>query len=389
MHSPLMRFIWTPAAALVIVVGAACSSGGLPSPTPAASVTPGPQSTRPAVNRDATPMFEVSGISGWINSDPLTIQGLIGSNKVVLVDFWTYTCVNCIRTFPFLREWHAKYQDRGLVILGVHSPEFEFEKVRANVEKAVSEHGLSWPIAQDNDFSTWRAFGNLYWPAKYLIGVDGRLRYSHFGEGSYVETEKEIRAALAAAGYSVGDIPLGAINDQETDKKATGMTREIYGGYERNYGFGGLFAGQEEYYSGPDKVIHYTDSGTRADNKFYLHGVWLNKSEAVVHARETQEPEDYIALTFKATSVNVVVEPQGPEPFDIIVEINGKPLAPDQAGTDVKFDSQGRSMVTVTAGRLYSLVRLPEFGVHELKLRSTSRNFAVFAFTFGVYESGI
>lgn len=374
-------------AAAIVLAATACGSGAKPMPETSPAVTAA--TARPALNRDAAPAFEVAGVSGWINSEPLTIQGLIKSNKVVLVDFWTYTCVNCIRTFPFLREWNAKYADRGLVILGVHTPEFDFEKVRANVERATSENGIIWPVAQDNDYGTWRAFGNHYWPAKYLIGADGKLAFSHFGEGSYVETEEEIRAALKAAGYRVDDIPLGSVEDQVSDGKATTVTRELYGGYERNFSFGGEYAGQDAYYAGPDRVTDYVDDGKREHNKFYLQGLWKNEKQAIVHARQTESPEDYIALKFAATSVNVVIDPSGPEQFDVLVEMDGAPLTKEQAGTDVRFDGQGRSLFTVTSARLYAVVRLPEFAIRDLKLKSASKNLAVFAFTFGVYESGI
>ncbi|MSQ08638.1 MAG: redoxin domain-containing protein [Dehalococcoidia bacterium] len=387
------RFSLAAVVAAVVLVVTACGSGAKPASqaTPAApGTTPVPTATaRPAFNRDAAPAFEAIGVSSWINSEPLTIKGLTSANKVVLVDFWTYTCVNCIRTFPFLREWNAKYADRGLVILGVHTPEFEFEKVRANVERATGQYGIVWPVAQDNDFHTWRAFGNRYWPAKYLIDAGGNLVFSHFGEGSYIETEKEIRAALKAAGYKVDDIPLGSVENLESDEKATMVTRELYGGYGRNFSVGEFNAGQDAYYLGPDRVTEYVDAATYKHDKFYLHGLWKNEEEAVVHARQTATAEDYIALKFAATSVNVVIEPRGPEPFDVLVEMDGAPLTKEQAGSDVKFDAEGRSFFTVTDARLYSVVRLPSFAVGDLKLKSASKNFAVFAFTFGVYESGI
>lgn len=393
----LLRAAWVAAAsAAMVALVAACGSGDAPpasstgSPAVSSATAAGTsEPTRPSPRAASGPKLEVVGISGWLNSEALTIENLLKSNRVVLVDFWTYTCVNCIRTFPFLREWHAKYRDHGLVILGVHTPEFEFEKTRTNVEKAAAEHSITWPIAQDNDFGTWRAFGNHYWPAKYLIGVDGELRYTHFGEGQYIETEEAIRSALVDAGYKIDGIPLGTLGDQKRDERATTQTRELYGGYERNFGFNGQYAGQDEYYGGPDRVIRYADSGNHAHNKFYLHGVWRNQKEAIVHGRETAEPEDYIALKFAATSVNIVIDPQGPEPFEVIIDINGRPLAKDEAGADIKFDTHGRSLVTVTEARLYSLIRLSEFGIHELKLASTSKNFAMFAFTFGTYESGI
>jgi len=126
---------------------------------------------------------EFKGIRVWVNSEPLTVEELRG--KVVLVDFWTYTCVNCIRTFPYLREWNEKYADDGLVIVGINLPEFEFEKYYSNVVQATREHGITWPVAQDNDFKTWENYSNRFWPAKYLIDKDGVVKYTHFGEGAY------------------------------------------------------------------------------------------------------------------------------------------------------------------------------------------------------------
>ena len=150
---------------------------------------------------------ELAGTQAWINSAPLKIQGLRG--KVVLIDFWTYTCINCIRTFPYLKLWHSKYADDGLVIIGVHAPEFQFEHELENVQQAVTNHGISWPVVQDNDFETWRAYQNHYWPTKYLIDKDGIMRYSHVGEGAYAETESQIRALLEEAG---ADLSLSSYN---------------------------------------------------------------------------------------------------------------------------------------------------------------------------------
>ena len=138
---------------------------------------------------------EFAGIASWINSEPLTLEGLRGN--VVLVDFWTYSCINCIRTLPYVKSWHDKYADQGLVIIGMHTPEFSFEKERANVIEAAGRFELEYPIAQDNDFTTWRAFNNMYWPSKYLIDRNGAIRYTHIGEGAYEETEQMIQRLLA------------------------------------------------------------------------------------------------------------------------------------------------------------------------------------------------
>lgn len=364
-----------------MAVLAACSSSELPADS---------SSINPTVARPGGPLLDVVDATGWINTEPISIQQLASEQKVVLVDFWTYTCVNCVRTFPFLQDWHEKYADRGLVILGVHAPEFAFEEEYENVLRATEQHNITWPVVMDNNFRTWERFGNRFWPAKYLVGTDGKLRYTHFGEGRYVETEEMIREALVEAGHDVSDIAVGEVERPPIDPEANRLTREIYGGYVRSYSPGGEYAGQDEYYNGPDRTEEYNGEGIRySPNYFYLHGLWRNESEAIVHARNTEDYEDYLALRFTARSVNVVMDPQGPESFDVVVEIDDRPLTPEEAGADIWFDDQGRSMFTVTMGDLYRLVELPVFGEHVLKLRTNSDSFAVFAFTFGNYQSGL
>ena len=138
---------------------------------------------------------EFAGIEGWLNSQPLTMEGLRG--KVVLVDFWTYSCINCINTLPYIKQWHEKYKDQGLVVVGVHTPEFPFEKSTANVQAAIKRFDIRYPVAQDNRYATWSAYHNRYWPALYLVDAQGKIVYQHFGEGQYAETEAAIRNALA------------------------------------------------------------------------------------------------------------------------------------------------------------------------------------------------
>ncbi|MBI4306515.1 MAG: redoxin domain-containing protein [Chloroflexi bacterium] len=331
---------------------------------------------------------ELAGASGWINSEPLTIAELNAQRRVVLIDFWTYTCVNCIRTLPYLKSWYEKYMDRGLTIIGVHSPEFEFEKLPVNVRSAVDRFGLKYPVVQDNQMDTWDAFNNQYWPAKYLIDAEGGIRYQHFGEGEYEKTEKEIRAALIEAGWDVSDIPEGGLAGPEQDAKAYAVTRELYGGYGRNFSPFGVYAAQDAYYSAPDQTVFYEDNQPHAHNKWYLQGLWRNEAESIVHARQTTDFEDYIALKFAARSVNVVIEPDYQAPFDVVVEMNGRPLTPEEAGADIVFDGQGRSLLKVSQARLYAILELPAFGIHELRLRSNSDAFAMFAFTFGNYTDG-
>ena len=340
---------------------------------------------------------ELVGLKGWANSEPFTLQSQRGN--VVLIDFWTYTCVNCIRTLPYLREWHDKYADRGLVILGVHAPEFEFEKVRENVLDAMETHGIEYAVAQDNDMKTWRAYDNRFWPAKYMIDKDGYIRYTHFGEGAYQETEEMIRELLVEAEADVTGIPLDTSPDPRIApgaralNRTEGQTRELYAGTERN--FGALISGQvppyvlhEEYYQTPNAKILYEDPGEHQNHFMYLNGLWLNTEESLVHARETSDYEDHIALKFFATSVNGVMAPNGADSLRVRVEMDGKPMLPGHAGPDITFTEDGESYILVEEPRMYRVVNTPTFDGHELRLSSNSDAFEFFAFTFGSYEGG-
>ena len=340
---------------------------------------------------------DITGISRWLNGEATTIARELAKGNIVLIDFWTYTCINCVRTFPFLREWHAKYGDLGLTIIGVHSPEFEFEKITENVLDSMEQYDIGWLVAQDNDFRTWRAFNNRYWPAKYLIGPAMDIRYQHFGEGDYLETEHEIRRALLDAGWDVTDIPEGTTAVAPVrDPQSRGQTRELYGGTRRNYG-SVQYAAQTAYYLEAGTAQHYTDvTGSlesrlqaRDHHKWYLQGLWRNEEEAIVHARTTENLEDYLAFKFTSRTVNVVLTlPEDGEPFNVYIEMDGRWLRPNETGADILFDGDGRSYVRVTRNDLYRLVVLDEWSTHELKLRSNSDQLAIFAFTFGSYLGG-
>ena len=392
-----------PAAAIVPTAAPTSVPTAMPEPTPAPTqppaVAPTPEPTQPAASllpsgsgpdRRAP---ELAGLDGWLNSEPFTLEDKRG--QIVLIDFWTYTCVNCVRTLPYIKEWHDKYADKGLVILGVHAPEFEFEKIPENVAMARDDHGLEYPIAQDNDMQTWRAFENQYWPAKYLIDKDGAIRYTHFGEGAYVETEEQIRDLLSEAGADLTSVAISTEPEREVDMRAfTGedpfarQTRELYAGFIRNFGAlrGGTppYVMHEDFYGAPSQDLMYEDPGDHRNHHMYLQGLWHNGLEELVHARETEDYEDYLALTFMAIEVNVVLS-EGDEPYDVRVTIDGRPLEETEAGSDITFDEEGNSFVTVDASDIYHLVQLPEYSGHELQLSSNSDQMAVFAFTFGSY----
>lgn len=341
---------------------------------------------------------ELKDVSSWINSEPFTLESQRG--KVVLIDFWTYTCVNCIRTLPYIREWHEKYADSGLVILGVHTPEFDFEKDRDNVIDAMQKYSIEYAVAQDNDFGTWRNFENRFWPAKYLIDKDGYIRYTHFGEGSYAETEQVIRGLLEEAGFDLSEISdmtdpePGIDSNAYTNNPEERLTRELYAGYERNYGAlqsqtTPPYILHPEYYQETDATILYNDPGEHENQFMYLQGLWLNEFERLVHARQTEDFEDYVALKFVATSVNAVMAPDTDgESYTVRLTIDDKPLTPEQAGFDVMFGENGDSYVLVDGSRMYNLINLPLVSGNELKLSSNSDEFVLFAFTFGAYAGG-
>ena len=357
-----------------------------PQPEPTPEPTPDPRQEGGEVGNRAP---EFQGISNWINSPALTMEELRG--QVVLIDFWTYTCVNCIRTLPYLKEWHAKYADMGLTIVGVHTPEFEFEKVTDNVVSSAEEYGLGWAIPQDNDFRTWRAYSNRYWPAKYLIDQHGTVRYRHFGEGRYLVTEEWIRDLLEEAGSDLTDVEIGANERPAKHPRpadpAAQQTREIYGGYHRNSSSRGRYIAHPEYYDERDRTLSYNDPGDHQNQFMYLQGLWTNGLESLRHARVTENYEDHIALKFAATTVNAVLDPEDADPFDVRVTIDGRPLSTEEAGPDVVV-ADGHSFFTVNEPRMYEVVALPEYGIHELTLSSNSDDFALFAFTFGSYERG-
>ena len=339
---------------------------------------------------------ELKGIQAWINSDPLTIDGLQG--KVVLIDFWTYTCINCIRTLPYLKEWHAKYQDDGLVIIGVHTPEFEFEKDLDNVVKATRDYGVEWAVAQDNDFRTWRAYANRYWPAKYLIDHEGIVRYTHFGEGEYAETELKIRELLEEAGADLAADPFNMPLDQNRDQtylnsRGTIPTRELYAGYKRalsSYRAGhGVYVGQLEYYRTPDEPTELMIPDEVQPHKMYFNGLWTSESENAKHARASQDYEDFLEVVYSARSVNAVLTSDSGEPYRVQITQDGEFLTEDNKGADVIIGEDGESYILVTEPKMYRVIENPTY-VEERNLRmaSDSENFGLFAFTFGVYESG-
>jgi thiol-disulfide isomerase/thioredoxin len=321
-----------------------------------------------AVNRGQdTPAPDFEGIDTWINSEPLTIESLRGT--VVLVDFWTYSCVNCIRTLPFLKAFDERYASAGLRIVGVHSPEFEFEKDPDNVRAAVTENGVTWPVAMDNDMATWSAYENQYWPHVYLIDREGSIRADYVGEGQDEAMETRLRELLAKPGLALPpptDVPAPDLSGQGTP--------EIYLGYERGAP-SGTIANPEGYH--PDVPFEYArPSPSQVEDAgpggFVLaSGSWTVGAEAM----RADEAGASILLPFSARDVYVVA---GIPVTGARILLDGKPIEASQAGADVRA-----GMVGSGHRDLYHLAHLDEPGFHVLELIAGGAGFEAFTFTFG------
>jgi thiol-disulfide isomerase/thioredoxin len=280
---------------------------------------------------------------------------------VVLVDFWTYTCINCIRTLPFLKGLYATYHPYGLEIVGVETPEFTFEQVASNVQQAITADGLRYPVVQDNNYGTWNAYGNEYWPAEYLIDAHGQVRHVQFGEGDYGQTEVAVRELLHEAG--VRHLPPPSRARAIMPSSALG-TPETYLNAQRAQGF------LQPLQSG---VHSYSAPSTLSQNEFALGGRWdvTNQSSTAVGAGDT------ISAGFHAARVYLVLTSADNQPRQVRVLLDGRPISPRQAGSDVHG-----GLVTVRGQRLYALVSLPSDQVHTLELQVPA-GVSAYDFTFG------
>lgn len=305
--------------------------------------------------------IEVVGPSGFINlpegKDEIAIGELIGE-KVILVDFWTYTCINCIRTFPHLTSWYERYKDEGLEIIGIHTPEFEFEKKYENVLAATQRHNIKYPVVLDNDYATWNAYENRYWPRKYLIDIDGYIVYDHIGEGAYEETERKIQELLREAGRQVEE-RAGGLPD-ETPR--TRNTPEIYLGSLRASNFyptRTVFPGKEDF-----ELLKDIPRDT-----YSLGGEWIIAQEYAQAGRGA-----VLELNFTASKVFLVM---GPEEIagKVRIFLDGEEAA--AFGEDVN-----EGAITVNSERLYKLINSPDRGQHLLRLEFTP-GIRIYAFTFG------
>ena len=311
---------------------------------------------------------EMKGISGYINTSLEEIDQNI-EGKVVLYDFWTYSCINCIRTLPHLTAWDEKYSEEGLVIVGIHTPEFEFEKEYDNVVFATKKFGIKYPVVQDNDKETWNEFQNRYWPRKYIADHEGYIRFDHIGEGAYAETEKVIQLLLEERSNAYGKtIEKKELVNLDEFSHATFRTPELYFGF--NFAEGRNQLGNEEGFS-KNKIVDYQLPETFREHYFYMDGTWKNNNDGM----ELISDSGKIVLNFNAKQVNIVAS----ESAMLEIEYDGEKIPNEVKGLDVSEDGT----VNVSEPRLYNLIELEQEGPHEIIIHVKNSGFEIFTFTFG------
>jgi cytochrome c biogenesis protein CcdA/thiol-disulfide isomerase/thioredoxin len=313
---------------------------------------------------NALHMPPLSGAVTWLNSPPLNAAELRG--KVVLVDFWTYSCINCLRTLPYLKAWDEKYRDQGLVIIGVHTPEFAFEKDSANVAQAVSELGVAYPVAMDSNYMIWNAFGNKYWPAHYLIDANGIMREHHFGEGGYSETEQMIQSLLKEAGHAMTSSQLVQVSGTGATAAATDLPRspETYLGYARSKDMAEVLA--------KDKTAQYSAPQNLTIDQWALDGAWRVSAESAT----LQAKRGAICYQFRGRDLHLVMGSDKAIPFK--VTLNG--AAP---GVNHGSDTDEAGNGVLHERRLYQLIRQKEAGEQRFKIEFFDAGAQAHAFTFG------
>jgi thiol-disulfide isomerase/thioredoxin len=304
-----------------------------------------------------TPMLNFEGAASWINSPGLEPTDLHG--KVVLVDFWEYTCLNCLRTLPYLREWYKRYHDDGFVIVGVHTPEFAFSSQASQVEAATKRLDVTWPVAVDSSLAIWKRYGADEWPTELLYDQTGKLVEVQLGEGNYPYTESKIQALLKAANPSLSLPPVMALLPQDSYDKPGAVcyphTQEILIGHTP--------IADAPTFGDPSSDISYHDSGGHRDGAIYLDGFWHATRDAVAYGGGS----GYFDIPYHAIEVEVVMTPSGGA-TRVDVTQDGKPLPRDDAGKDVTYDANGMSYVNVDASRAYQVVENQKYGNYDLRL---------------------
>lgn len=330
------------------------------------SSIPDPPADIPASELQYPGAPDFRGATGWLGTPgntPLVLEELRG--QVVLVDFWTYSCINCIHTFPHVQGWWERYKADGFVVVGVHTPEFRFERDAANVQAARERYGLTYPVAQDNDYGIWSAYGNRYWPAKYLVDPYGRIRHTHFGEGGYVETEEHIRKLLAEAGRPTNATRVEPLGEEAHMRH----TPELYAAAAQ--GLDRVAIGNAEGYN-PGRTTAYARPSTLAPDRIFLVGSWAATNENV-----TSTADAGVLVRFTAGAGNFVAD--GPRDACVPVLLDGAAATPALAGPGVRFD-RGAPCIVLDGPRSYDFFAGPP-GEHTVELKVPA-GFTLFTFVF-------
>lgn len=298
---------------------------------------------------------EIIGITHWINSEPLTLEQLRG--KVVLVDFWTYSCINCVRTLPYIKKWYDKYKDNNFVIIGVHTPEFEFEKDIHNVQDAVNRFEIKYPVAMDNEYKTWQNYNNRYWPAHYLIDQNGMVKEHHFGEGAYEETENAIRSLLG----------LTPIIEKAVHEPIMAITPETYLGYRRAQAY------HPEFSLKKDQIADYDYKGTLSQNQVGLKGSWLAEPESI----QAKSDNALLELNFTANRVYLVMKSSTPQLVSVLLD--GNPVSSNYHTVDMNEQGQ----ILVKDARMYDILDLKGDGGRHILTLQFPKDVSPYVFTFG------
>ncbi len=359
-----MKPLYTVAAIIFVLVG--IGVGTLVTSTNTDSV-----GGRNGANDDAgAPYQEIVDPSGFVNSEEFTIGELIGK-KVILVDFMTYSCINCQRTFPYVNAWYEKYKDQGLAVIGIHTPEFAFEKDIDNVRDAMKKFGISHPVVLDNEYATWNAYGNKYWPRKYLIDIHGNIVYDHIGEGAYEETEKKIqellkeRADMLGEEKNITDV-LASSNIPTVDNRAG--SPEIYFGAWRNDAFGSGVPRVEG-------VKTFPIPGATKSNVLYLSGTWNITKE---YAESVSASRVHFLYTGKSVYFVAGASPS----VEMEVLLDGAPVPQGKRGTDIVV-RDGKTYLTVSENHLYKIIEDSSQETHVLEFVIPKPGLQAFTFTFG------
>lgn len=313
----------------------------------------------------------------WFNSAPLSIEELLKSRKIILVNFWAYSRADCLRGLPYIRQWHERYGSLGLAIIGVHSAEFEFEKNEQNVKLAVEYLGVGWPVVSDPNHAIWKSYTNAFWPRTLLINSKGFIVYDHIGVGSYEDIERVIQTEMTKLFLHNVSLP-ALVKDADVGSSYFPLVSEYYFGSIK-----GLLGNASN-----DKGL-YEDDGDHKKNNVYLNGSWSIQPEYIQHARMAHVQEDYMVFDFSAFEVNGVFGSADQSEFEVEIQYNKKPLEQAVLGSDVIFNSEHKSVLKIKEPRMYNIIDSADILDGELKMFVVSDQFQAYTLTFAGSEENI